>query len=574
MCGISGFIIKKSLNMKHMNEYINCLKTYLHNRGPDNSDHYINENKALVHNRLSIIDLDSKSNQPFVFKNLVMIYNGEIYNYVELREYLINNFNAEFVSKSDTEILIQLFYYIGINMTLKLLNGIFAICLYNKETDEISLIRDRIGIKYCYYYNDDDIFIFASNPGSIVKTLYDINNMKWKINTNSLFSYLASGICLTKESMFEGVYGLDTGMILTINNNIINIIKWYVPIFNRSNENINIYIENAVKLQEVGDVGMNILYSGGIDSSIIAFYSTSSKYLTINFGELEYAKSILNKININNELTIIKDSFLDNKINIFIDEQRKIINFTGIPVKASYIITMSGLYIKENEPMYKILLTGIGGNELFYGHRRIKTNSDGLKNHIKDLYLYLSQIKPLDNKYKILFEKYKNDFIENIYKEINIPNDLPINNIPRWLELKTFLLNDLLLNADSIYMYYSIEARVPLLDHNIFEISLSKEPEEFFYKNIINPTWDEYTKNSKKILKDILLEKIENNIINKDKYSYDVERHKIHPLYINLCNSFMKRNIIGWNGMFTKYNSHLIGNIELWFQEFEYLLEY
>jgi asparagine synthase (glutamine-hydrolysing) len=574
MCGISGIIIKNSVNMLFMDNYINCFKKYLYNRGPDNSNYYIYNNKAFIHNRLSIIDLDSKSNQPFIFKNLIMVYNGEIYNHIELKEYLVNTFNAELISHSDTEILIQLFYYIGINETLKLLNGIFALCLYNKDTDEISLIRDRIGIKYCYYYDDDDFFVFASNPGSIVKTLYEINNKKWEINTNSLFSYLSSGICLTKESMFKNVYGLDTGCMLNINNNIINIIQWYKPFFNRSNENINEYIKKAILLQEIGDVGKNILYSGGIDSSILAYYSLSSKFITINFGELEFAKIILNKINVNNTLTIIPDIFLDYKIELFIDEQRKIINFTGIPIKASYIMNMTGLYIKENEPFNKILLTGIGGNELFYGHRRIKKNNNGFKNHIRDLYLYLSQIKTLDNKYKLLFDEYKNNFFNDIYKEINIPNNLPINNIPRWLEIKTFLLNDLLLNADSIYMYYSIEARVPLLDHNIFEIALSKSPDDFFYKDINNPTWDEYTINSKKHLKDILLEKIDSNLINRDKYTYDVERHKIHPLYANLCNQFIKRNIVGWNGPFTKYNSHLIGNIELWFQEFEYLLEY
>jgi asparagine synthetase B (glutamine-hydrolysing) len=153
----------------------------------------------------------------------------------------------------------------------------------------------------------------------------------------------------------------------------------------------------------------------------------------------------------------------------------------------------------------------------------------------------------------------------------------PVNskdNIPRWLEIKTYLLNDLVLNADAIYMYYSIEARVPLLDHNIFEIALSKKPDDFFFKIINNPTWNEYTINSKKILKEILLDKFDEKIINREKYTYDVERHKIHPLYLKLCHKFIERNIIGWNGIFTKYNSNLIGNIELWFQEFEYLLNY
>ncbi len=562
MCGISGVFIKNITNI-NIEKYAKTLLKNLINRGPDSQNYYINNNIAICHNRLSIIDLDSRSNQPFIFKHYVIVFNGEIYNYLELKEFLIKKYNSNFITNSDTEVLIQLIYYIGLDEALKLINGIYAICLYNTINNEMNIVRDKIGIKYCYYYNDDNIFIFASNPGAIVKTLYELHNKKWELNINSLFSYLSSGICLSKESMFKDVYGLDAGYILNVNKMEYN--KYYIPNFNRANENMDKYIQKSIELQETTDVPTAILYSGGVDSSILAYYSNKSDFISMDFGEIKYAKTILD--NLNKELIIIDKDYLDNSIDLFINEQRKIINFTGIPTKASYIMNMSALYISSK---YKVLLTGTGGNELFYGHRRIKSTEN--KNHIKDLYIFLSQIKPLDNKYKSLFEDYKNNFIENIYKEINIPDNLPINNIPRWLEIKTFLLNDLLLNADAIYMYYSIEARVPLLDHNIFEIALSKSPEEFFYKTINNPTWDEYTINSKKILKDILLEKIDSNLINREKYTYDVERHKIHPLYNDLCNQFLKRNIIGWNGPFTKYNSHLIGNIELWFEEFEYLL--
>lgn len=577
MCGISGIIIKNKEKLSKIELYAQRLISYLHNRGPDDNSIYIKDKVALCHNRLSIVDLDSRSKQPFIFKNLVMIFNGEIYNYIELKEYLIENFNATFIGTSDTEILIQLFYYIGIDYTLEKINGIFSIALYDEITSIVSIIRDRIGIKYCYYYEDNNMFIFASNPAAIVKTLHDIDQQKWEINTNSLFSYLSSGICLTKESMFKNIYGIDSGALIeyNLNTNLISINKWWIPNFNRENDNLENYIENSIKIQERGDVEKNILYSGGIDSNILAYYSVECDFLTMNLGEIEYAKDILKNIDKNDRLQIIDSDFLNNNINNFIDEQRKIINFTGIPTKASYIMNLSSLYIKNYQSEKKILLTGIGGNELFYGHRRTKINEKGFKSHLRDLYVFLSQIKPLDNKYKELFNNYKSNFVDNIYDEINIPDNLLKENIPRWLEIKTFLLNDLLLNADAIYMYYSIEARVPLLDHNIFEIVLSKKPQEFFYDlNIIenNPTWNEFTKNSKKPIKDILLKNIDSENIFREKYSYDVERHTLHPMYIDLCNKFLERNIVGWNGNWTKYNSPLIGNLELWFQEFEYLL--
>ena len=576
MCGISGCIIKNDKYLHFLKIYNDYLIKYLNKRGPDQNGSYIYNNISLNHNRLSINDINSRSKQPFFFKNLVMIFNGEIYNFIKLKDILINNYNSSFIGTSDTEVLIQLFYYEGIEKTLEYINGIFSIILLNKETNEVFIIRDRIGIKYCYYYEDDNIFMFASNPGAIVKTLYQVNKMKFNINKDVMFSYLASGICLESKSMFENINGIEAGYFIKtdIKNIKIEKTKWWVPNFNRENENLEEYIKSSIKIQELGDVGKNILYSGGIDSNILAKYSKDSELITLAVGEETVAKKCSELLN--KKLKIIKSSFLEKNLSNFIDEQRKIINFSGIPIKASYLMNMTGLYLNKNEATNKILLIGTGGNELFYGHRRIKFNNKGYKSHIRDLYMYLSQIKPLDNEYKDAFLKFKTDFSDKLYKKINIPENLKESNIPRWLEIQTFLLNDLLINADNIFMYYSIEARVPLLDHNIFEIALSKEPKDFFYEfdNLGISTWNEYTTKSKKPLKEILLKVFDDNIVFKEKYSYDIERHKIHPLYLELCNKFLERKIVGWNGAFTKYNSHLVGNIELWFQEFEYLLNY
>jgi len=574
MCGISGYIIKNNDFLKYSNKYNECLIKYLHNRGPDQNGTYISENISLNHNRLSINDLDLRSKQPFYFKNLIMIFNGEIYNFNQLKDLLIEKHNSTFIGTSDTEVLIQLFYYKGIDKTLDLLNGIFSIALHNIASNEITLIRDRIGIKYCYYYEDENIFMFASNPGAIAKTLFKVSKINFDLNTQVFFSYLSSGICLSSESMFKNIVGLNPGNYLKINlkSFTYNIKKWYIPNFNRENEDIQKYIKSAIEIQEIGDVSKNILYSGGIDSNILAIYSNKSELITLAVGEEKVAKECANILD--KKLKIINNKFLEKNLNNFIDEQRKIINFSGIPIKASYLMNMTGLYIKEYEKNNKILITGLGGNELFYGHRRIKTENSGFKSHVRDLYLYLLQIKPLDNKYKEHLNIFKTNFADKLKKQIDIPKNLKESNISRWLEFQTFLLNDLLINADNIYMYYSIEARVPLLDHNIFEIALSKEPSEFFYDfdKLGTATWNEYTTKSKKHFKELLKEVFNDKIIFKEKYSYDIERHKIHPYYLDLCNKFLERKIVGWNGAFTKYNSHLIGNIELWLQEYEYLI--
>ena len=574
MCGISGCIIKNNKYLEHLNKYNQCLIKFLHNRGPDQNGIFVSDNISLNHNRLSINDLDPRSKQPFYFKNLIMIFNGEIYNFLVLKEYLINTYKTTFIGTSDTEILIQLFYYEGIEKTLELINGIFAIALYNTETNDIYIIRDRIGIKYCYVYEDENILMFSSNPGSIAKTLYEVNGKKFNVNEDVMFSYIASGICLASKSMFDNINGINPGSYVKINtkNQISQITKWWEPNLNRERENVLEAIQYSMEIQELGDVGKNILYSGGIDSNILAKYSTNSELITLAVGEEIVAKQCADTLN--KKLKIIEPNYLEQNLSNFISEQRKIINFSGIPIKASYLMNMTGLYLNENEPNNKILLTGNGGNELFYGHRRIKIKNQGFKSHVRDLYLYLSQIKPLDNKYKEPFNIFKTDFANKLYEQIDIPKDLKESNISRWLEIQTFLLNDLLINADNIYMFYSIEARVPLLDHNIFEIALSKKPEDFFYdfENLGTATWNEYTTKSKKQFKEVLKDHFDDKIVFKEKYSYDIERHKIHPYYVDLCQKFLERKIIGWNGAFTKYNSHLVGNIELWFQEFEYLI--
>lgn len=576
MCGISGCVIKNKDYLIHIDNYKKELIKHLHNRGPDSNDSYLHNNVLLNHNRLSINDLDNRSGQPFYFENLIMIFNGEIYNFIELKELLIKKYDALFISTSDTEVLIQLFYYEGIENTLELLNGIFVIALYNINNNKLTIIRDRIGIKYCYFYEDNNIFMFASNPAAIVKTLYKVNYIKFNLNNEVLFSYLSSGICLASQSMFKNINGINSGNYIEIDttNVTYNIRKWWNINLTRENENIENYIKSSIEMQELGDVNKNILYSGGIDSSILVKFSKESELITLSIGEENIAQEYSNIYRKN--IKLINNVFLDVNLKNFISEQRKIINFSGIPIKASYLMNMSGLFLNQNEKNSKILLTGIGGNELFYGHRRIKLNNTGFKSHVRDLYLYLSQIKPLDNKFKEDFLNFKKDFADKLYNEINIPSNLKKDNISRWLEIQTFLINDLLINADNIYMYYSIEARVPLLDHNIFEIALSKTYTDFFYDydNLGTATWNEYTSKSKKPLKEILLKDIDKNIVFKEKYSYDIERHKIHPLYLDLCNKFLERKIVGWNGAFTKYNSHLIGNIELWFQEFEYLLNF
>ena len=573
MCGIFGIIFKNNCKYEDIEQYLINLQENLKNRGPDCKGYYIENKIGIGHNRLSIIDSNEDSNQPFYFKNFIMSFNGEIYNHIDIRKKLSDKYNAEFKTDSDTETLIQSFYYLGLNDTLNIINGMFLIVLFNKETKEIILIRDRIGEKMCYYYKTNDYFIFASNPGTIVKTLFKLKKQKFNVNIKILFSYLSSGFCSTNKTLFEGIQGINCGSLIKMNNYSFEEIKWWNPTFNYNNDLSNNIIKAIQSRQTKNDNDSYISFSGGIDSSVISNYTSNISHLTIDVGELDNTISVLKSLNKLDLLEEVDDNFVDTIIDDFINEHRKIINFSGFPTSASYLMLILGKYIKTNSNK-RVLISGIGGNELFYGYRRMKLNNLSLNDHIRDIFHYHSQIEPHD-KYKEIFDNFNSNLENDIKKDINIPDNLNPLNHPRWLELNTILLNNYLLNADSIFMYYSIECRTPYLDYNLIESALSLNPEEFFYnieKIKKSPSWYEYIINGKKPLKELLKQKLKKEDIFREKFDINVERHIIGPMYFKLCDEFMKRNIVKWKSDFTKFNAPLIGSLELWFQEFDELL--
>ena len=337
MCGITGIILKNSNFDIKMIDYINKLLNYQDKKGPDASGNFISQNIALGHNKISYTDLDSRSNQPFLYENLVMVFNGEIYNYLELRK-LSNIYGDNFITNSDTEVLIKLFYRLGVDETLEKINGMFCIGLYDKELEELYIIRDRIGIKQCYIYEDDNKFIFTSTPASIVKTLNEMEGKKFKINKNSLFHYLSGGICLTTETMFEEIK-VNTGNYIKINVKKYNktIKKWWCLSGKNENKNIkNNIINEAVKLRNRSDAGGYLLFSGGTDSSVISKFSSNVKLLTLDAGEYEYVNIISMELNLSEKLSRLPKKFYEAETSNFVEEQRKIINFIGIPIRACF----------------------------------------------------------------------------------------------------------------------------------------------------------------------------------------------------------------------------------------------
>ena len=284
MCGINGF------NFKDFN-LIKKMSALTSSRGPDNEDYFLTDEYSVAHNRLAIIDPDTRSNQPYCYKNLILSFNGEIYNYLYLKKKLLNA-GYKFQTKSDTEVIIKLFDLKGIN-SFKELSGIFAISIYDTLKKKIYLIRDCLGVKPLYYYYDlnNKKILFSSLISSLL-----ISVKQKIINNNALISYSNFNRNDYRETFFKNIYKVLPGELIEVLNGEYKRTKFINLEFNNSDidpdpsKEINYYFSK----QFISDVPVALSLSGGIDSNIIfhellknkdtkftnysVFFKDSSKY--------------------------------------------------------------------------------------------------------------------------------------------------------------------------------------------------------------------------------------------------------------------------------------------------------
>ena len=201
MCGINGFNFRDE-------DLIKKMMAFTKNRGPDSNDFFEDDNITISHDRLSILDLNKRSNQPFFYKNLILSFNGEIFNYLELKKDLVSK-GYIFKTTSDTEVIIYLFHNYGIN-SFKKLSGIFAISIWDNLTNTLYLIRDIVGVKPLYYCEPGNgKIIFSSSINSILEF-----NKKFNLNKKALFYYQNIGRNEGSETFFEGIFKLLPGQLL------------------------------------------------------------------------------------------------------------------------------------------------------------------------------------------------------------------------------------------------------------------------------------------------------------------------------------------------------------------------
>lgn len=500
MCGIAGIISQNNNKL----DIVKKMAKRIEHRGPDGEGYFQDDYIALAHKRLSIIDI-STGNQPMYNedKSIVVVFNGEIYNYIELKDEL-KNLGHKFKTKSDTEVLVHGYETWGKDLPKKL-RGMFSFAIYDTKDRSLFLARDNFGIKPLYYAFMNNTFMFASE----IKAFLDVPDFDKKFNESILETYLEFSFVPTEETFFKGVYRLDAGNLLIFKDNKIKKERYFKLDFKEKKTDYKTTVDKIAKTMEesvgkhlLSDVEVGSFLSSGIDSSYIVSLAKPNKTYTIGYdipkyNESDYAKDLANKLNIKNTAKKIgKEEYMQNisKIMYYLDEP------TSDPAAIS-LYFVAKLASKD----VKVVLSGEGADEFFGGYNYYREEVDykfynkipysirfvigkiaSLFPEIRGFNFLVRRGQKLENSYigvnrnfskkmanKILNKKYKlqaQDVTKEVYEEFK-----DYKNIDKMqaIDIKFWLMKDILLKADRMTMASSIEGRVPFIDKEVFKLASS-----------------------------------------------------------------------------------------------------
>jgi asparagine synthase (glutamine-hydrolysing) len=539
MCGITGFF---SSNNNFSESNLRSMTQKLYHRGPNAGGYFFDSICGLGHRRLSILDLSEQANQPMHSSNFVIVYNGEVYNFNEIAKDLQLNLTTS----SDSEVILQAFIKKGIDFVHEL-NGMFALAIYDKQKQELYLLRDRIGIKPLYYFWDGNKFAFASE----LKSLSQLNQ---EINPAAIHDFLHLGYIPTPKSIYKNIFKLPAGSWLKISKLGLEIKKYWDLKDNISQntltseieatEQLHNLLQSSVKYRLISDVPLGIFLSGGIDSSLVAALAANLSNTKINtfsigfkesqFNESEFAKKVANHLDTNHDEFMISTTeakqLIPNLVDIY-DEPF---------ADSSAIPTM--LVSKLAKEYVTVVLGGDGGDELFFGYGMYqwaqRLSNPFLKTFRKPISNILKLLKA--NKYQKASELFNypdehnlrnhifsqeqslfsnqeltklltNPCIETPNTVINCNRILTVMEKQALFDLEYYLPDELLVKVDRATMQHSLEARVPLLDYRVIEFALNLSP-KLKYKNGI----------SKYLLKQILYKYIPKEFFNRPKCGFSI----------------------------------------------------
>lgn len=564
MCGIAGYL---DFN-QHVPgpELMKRMLSRIENRGPDESGIYFSEHISLGNVRLSIIDL-ALGWQPMcsVEKDLWLVFNGEIFNYIELREELIQR-GYTFRTTSDTEVLLLLYKEFG-ELCLPKLNGQFAFAVWDKKKEELFLARDRLGIRPLYYINSADSFVF----GSEIKCIFEYPQISPKINYRSLLEIFTFWTTLTPNTIFENVFELPAGCYMIINRRSQRIFTYWqlefssgtpkhLPISKNSLEEFESLLSNSVNIRLRADVPVAAYLSGGIDSSTTTFFINKLKSKILNtysigfyddeFDETSYQLEVSRWLSTSHSYYQCRNE--DIALNF-----SKVVWHSETPLLRTGAVPMYLLSKNVNNDHIKVVITGEGADEILAGYNIFKEavirefwsrqpESRCRPLLLQKLYPYLSQFQSTNkNSLKFFFGykltetnspfyshivrwnnniRLKNFLSRQIQEEVKdydplealykmIPSGFQKWNLlsrAQWLETKLFMTGYLLSSqGDRVAMANSVEGRYPFLDHRLVEFC-SRLPGNFKLNGL----------NEKYILKKLMSDKLPSSVINRPKQAY------------------------------------------------------
>lgn len=587
MCGIVGYM---NLNgaMVDANIIDNMCQTLVH-RGPDEAGTFVDKNIGIGMRRLSIIDLKTGT-QPITNEDntLYIVFNGEIYNYRELKPDLVNKGHI-FRTNSDTEVILHL-YEEHSEGCLEYLNGMFAFAIWDKRKKKLFCARDRLGIKPFYYFLDKDRLIF----GSELKTILEEKGLDLGLNFEALSQYLAFEFIPFPNTLIKNIKKLPPGHFMYAGDDGVQIRQYWYPenieekVRSEADviEELYSLLKDSVSLRLRSDVPFGAFLSGGIDSSsIVALMSDlldgDVKTFSIGFddktyNELDSASQVARLFNTDHKEQVIDPSA--------IDLIEKLINHMDDPI-GDFSIFPTYLVSKLARESVKVVLSGDGGDELFGGYDTyLAQKLYGYYAHVPSeirKYLVVPAVnmlpptkkkKGIINKTKHFIggttmpDKYdhfrwmtftrpednKHIFQDGVLQSINIDrvfsfipkylNENSSNGINRsmYVDIKSYLVDNILVKVDRMSMATSLEARVPFLDHRVVEFALSV-PHELKIKNLT----------TKYLLKKMARKSLPDNIINKPKQGFSIPmKNWLKGPVKNLMTDMLSYNHLKEQGIF------------------------
>ena len=500
MCGFTGF----TGNLANKEEIIEKMMNRIIHRGPDSSGIHSDENVTLGFRRLSIIGLENGS-QPMYNEDgsIVIVFNGEIYNYASIKEELLKNGHI-FKSEADTEVLVHLYEEKGMDM-LKDIRGMFAFVIYDKNKNTLYAVRDFFGIKPFYYTNINGNLVF----GSEIKSFLEYPEFKKEVNELALENYLSFQYSVLEETFFKGVFKLMPGHYLKYKDGKVDITRYFEPMFKpqpmklqEAIKAVDHCLQESIKIHKVSDVEVGSFLSSGVDSSYVAATFKGDKTFTVgfdyqNYNEINYAKDLSKEIGIENfNKTITTDEYWDaiSKVQYHMDEP-----LADPSAIALYFV--SNLASKH----VKVALSGEGADEFFGGYNIYKEPFDisfitVLPKPIRKALAKIVKLIPFSFKGKNLFIRASKDVEERFIGNANMfskeeresilknptgkyaPMDITkplydkvkhLDDVTKmqYIDLNLWLVGDILLKADKMSMANSLEVRVPFLDKEVFKVA-------------------------------------------------------------------------------------------------------